>query len=408
MSVIKRMKPVFAKLDGGLFSAAQKADVGDVARKMEEQGVAMMSWADPFKPDPSTPPEVIEEAVKVIQSGTSSHYFMPIGSDELRKLIAQRIERKCGLKLDPGRNLIINPGSDNGLLFAMFPWIEPGDEVLIHDPSYPNNTLNVKILGGIPVAVSTYAEDGWHLRIEEYEKRVTTKTKMVVLTNPNNPTGTSFTREELQALADLCIRHDLICIVDQAFEDTVYPEYEMVNMAQIQGMWERTITVCSVSKGMGLSGFRVGWTYCDDVIMDKYFASAVSIQGAASTMAQLAVMPAFRDDSFIEEYRRKYAVRRQYAYDLFNSVPGVSMDMPEAGFYAWINISRLGSSQEIVQYLIEEAKINCNAGNFFGAQGEGWLRLIYACFWEDQDAFAAMDRMAEALRRLAEKKEITG
>lgn len=403
-NILKRMKPAFAKLDGGLFSTAEKADVGDVAKRMEEMGVAMMSWADPFKPDPSTPEAVLDAAVQAIQEGTASHYIMPIGSTELKELIAERIKKKCGLQLDPNRNLIINPGSDNGLLFAIFPWICPGDEVLIHDPSYPNNFQDVELLGGVPVAVPTFEEDGWHIRIEEYEKRVTEKTKMLLLTNPNNPTGVCYTRAELEQLAELCIRHNLICVVDQAFEDNVFEENEMINMAQIPGMWERTVTVCSVSKGMGLSGFRVGWTYADDVIMDKMHASAVSIQGAASTMAQKAVIPAFQDDSFMDTYLKKYDNRRKYGYKLFNSIPGVSMQMPEAGFYFWINVSALGSSSEIVAYLVREARVNCNDGKFYGVQGNGYLRVIYAVFAEDEDCYAALDRMAEALRKLAHEK----
>ncbi len=405
MSNIKdKMRPAFRKLDGGLFSTAEKADVGDVAKRMEEMGVAMMSWADPFKPDPSTPQPVLDAAVEAIRSGTTSHYFMPIGDPGLKKLIAARIERKSGLKLDPDRNIIINPGSDNGLLFAIFPWIEPGDEVLIHDPSYPNNFQDIELLGGVPVAVPTYPEDGWHLRISEYEKRVTGRTKMVLMTNPNNPTGVSFTREELTELAAFIVKHDLVCVVDQAFEDTVFPEHEMVNMAQLPGMWERTVTVCSVSKGMGLSGFRVGWTYADDVIMDKYFGSAVSIQGAASTMAQMAVIPAFKDDSFISEYVKKYDIRRKYACELFNACPGVKVQMPEAGFYVWIDVRELGDSSDIVKYLIEAARVNCNDGKFYGSCGSGYLRLIYACFWEDRDCFAALDRMADAFHKLAEQK----
>lgn len=404
--ILKRMKPAFAKLDGGLFSTAEKADVGDVAKRMEEMGVAMMSWADPFKPDPSTPEPVLEAAVNAIKEGTSSHYIMPIGSPELKKLIAERIEKKSGLNLDPERNLIINPGSDNGLLFAIFPWICPGDEVLIHDPSYPNNFQDVEILGGVPVSVPTYEEDGWHIHIEEYKKRVTDKTKMIILTNPNNPTGVCFTRKELEELAELCIENDLICVVDQAFEDTVFEESEMINMAQIPGMWERTVTVCSVSKGMGLSGFRVGWTYANDIIMDKMHASAVSIQGAASTMAQKAVVPAFKDDSFMQEYLKKYENRRKYGYELFNSIPGVSVLLPEAGFYFWINVKGLGDSSEIVNYLVKEALVNCNDGKFYGAQGNGYLRVIFAVFAEDEDCFAAFDRMAKAFRKRAEERGI--
>ena len=405
MSDIKsKMRKTFAKLDGGLFSTAQKADVGDVAARMEAAGVAMMSWADPFMPDPAIPQSVMDAAIEALKTGFPAHYTMPIGSPDLKKLIADRIERKYGFRLDPSRNIIINPGSDNGLLFAMMPWINPGDEVMVHDPSYASNFLNPELLGGVTVKVPTFPEDGYHIRIEEYEKRVTDKTKMVLLTNPNNPTGVSYTREELEQLAAFCVKHDLICVCDQAFEDTVFPENEMVCISQLEGMWERTVTVCSVSKGMALSGFRVGWTYASDVIMDAYFACAVNIQGATSTLAQLAVMPAFRDDSFIREYMVKYDNRRKYAYKLFNSIPGISLRMPEAGFFVWIDVSQLGDSSEITQLLVEEARVSVNDGKFYGDMGNGHLRMIDGCFWEDADSYAAMDRMAETFRKLAHKK----
>jgi len=405
MSDIKsKMRKTFAKLDGGLFSTAQKADVGDVAARMEAAGVAMMSWADPFMPDPAIPQSVMDAAIEALKTGFPAHYTMPIGSPDLKKLIADRIERKYGFRLDPSRNIIINPGSDNGLLFAMMPWINPGDEVMVHDPSYASNFLNPELLGGVTVKVPTFPEDGYHIRIEEYEKRVTDKTKMVLLTNPNNPTGVSYTREELEQLAAFCVKHDLICVCDQAFEDTVFPENEMVCISQLEGMWERTVTVCSVSKGMALSGFRVGWTYASDVIMDVYFACAVNIQGATSTLAQLAVMPAFRDDSFIREYMVKYDNRRKYACKLFNSIPGISLRMPEAGFFVWIDVSQLGDSSEITQLLVEEARVSVNDGKFYGDMGNGHLRMIDGCFWEDADSYAAMDRMAETFRKLAHKK----
>ena len=402
-----KMRPAFAKLDGGLFTTAQKADVGDVAERMKAAGVALMSWADPFMPDPSIPQPVLDAAIKELQNGFPSHYTMPIGSPELKKLIAARIERKYGFKLEPDRNIIINPGSDNGLIFAMMPWINPGDEVMVHDPSYPSNFLNPELLGGVTVRVPTYPEDGYHLRVEEYEKRVTPKTKMVLLTNPNNPTGTVYTRGELEELAAFCVRHDLICVCDQAFEDTAFPGHEMVCISRLPGMWERTVTVCSVSKGMGLSGFRVGWTYANDVIMDTYFGAAVNIQGATSTLAQLAVMPAFRDDSFIGEYMKKYDARRRYAYKLFNDIPGVSMALPEAGFFVWIDVSALGDSSEITAYLAEEALVSLNDGKFYGDMGNGHLRLIAGCFWHDKESIADLDRMAAAFRKLAERKGLS-
>ena len=165
------MRPAFAQLDGGLFSVTEKADVGDVQERMQQMGVAMMSWADPFMPDPSLPESVKKAAIKAIESGAPAHYIMPIGSPDLKVLIAKRTKEKFGIELDPQRNIIINPGSDVGLMFAMAPWINPGDEVMVHDPSYGSNFLNAELLGGVTVRVPSYEEDDWHLRIEEYEKR---------------------------------------------------------------------------------------------------------------------------------------------------------------------------------------------------------------------------------------------
>ena len=407
MSIKSKMRPFYQTVEGGLFSAVTKADVGDVAAEMQRQGVALMSWADPFMPDPSIPEPVLKKAIEVLEGGFPSHYIMPIGSMDLKKALAKRIERLHGIKLDPYRNLIINPGSDVGLMFAMTPFINPGDEVMVHDPSYASNFMNAELLGGVTVRVPTYEEDGYHLRIEEFEKRVTPRTKMVLLTNPNNPTGACYTREELTQLAEFIIKHDLVCVCDQAFEDTVFPEHEMVCIASLPGMWERTVTVCSCSKGMGLSGFRVGWIYADDVIMDVYHGVAVNLQGASNTLSQMAILPAVEDDSFIATYMEKYDRRRKYAYDLFNSCPGVSMQMPEAGFFVWINVSKLGDSTEITSYLAKEAKVSLNDGKFYGDQGKGHLRLIDGCYWNDEDSFAAMDRMAAAFRKLAAEKGIT-
>jgi aspartate/methionine/tyrosine aminotransferase len=174
-------------------------------------------------------------------------------------------------------------------------------------------------------------------------------------------------------------------------------------MATLPGMWERTVSVFSMSKGMGLSGFRVGYLVADDVIMDVLFGGAVNVIGATNTMAQIAAIAAFEDYSFIEEYNRKHDQRRKFAYELFNSIPGVSMLMPESGFYSWINISRLGDSTEISQYLIREARVACNDGKAYGNQGAGHLRLIHGCYWDEERAYKALKRVKAALFKRAKE-----
>lgn len=394
----QKMKKEFQAFEGGLFSDVEKADVGDSYQKLGEQGVALMGWADPFTPDFSLPKHVMDKTVEAIQTPLAAHYTAPVGNAELKVLIAKKCKECNRLDVDPRRNIIVTPGSDSALFFAMFPFIEKGDEIMIPSPSYPNNFTNVKMMQGTIVDIPLYAEDGYQLRIEEFEKRVTSKTKMIVLTHPNNPTTTVYNRESLEALCEFIIKHDLLLVCDQAFEDFTF-EHEMISPASLPGMFERTITVCSVSKGMGLSGYRVGYIIADDKIMDVMYGCAVSVIGATNTIAQVAVMEAFKDPSFMKTFEKAYDIRRKKTYEILNDVPGVSMLMPESGFMCWVDVSKLGNSSDICAYLIKEAKVALNDGINYGPGGEGHLRIVLGVYEDNQKVIDAMKRMAEALKR---------
>lgn len=406
MDIREKMRESFRSLQGGLFEKVTKADVGSGASELQKQGVALMGWADPFYPDPSVPKRLVDKAVEYLKDGFVSHYTMPIGSDELKVWIAKKLEKENGMKVDPQRNIIITPGSDSGLLYAMMPFVDDGDEVLVPDPSYPSNFLNPVLLGGKTVSVPLDADNGYRIDIKAFEEAVTSKTKMVLLTNPNNPTTTVFERKDLEALAEFCVRHDLICVADQAFESTIFDGREMVSIATLPGMYERTITVFSISKGMGLSGFRVGYLVACDRIMDVLYGGAVNVLGATNTLSQLVAIEAFKDPSFIQEYNEKHDIRRKYAYEVFSKVPGVKINMPESGFMCWLDVSRLGDSSDIYSYLIKEAKVICNDGKPYGKQGAGHLRLIIGCYWDDEKAFEAIDRIGIALTKIANEKGI--
>lgn len=406
MDIKDKMNLAFAALQGGLFTAVTKADVGSAYNDLQKQGVSMMGWADPFYPDPSIPQHLLDAAVNRLKDGFPSHYTMPIGNQDLKNEIAKKLRQENGLDVNPERNIIITPGSDSGLLYAMMPFISPGDEVLVPDPSYPSNFLNAQLLGGVTVPVPLDEKNGYRIDISVFEERVTERTKMVLLTNPNNPTTTVFLREDLERLAAFILKHNLVCVVDQAFESTIFDGRKMVTFAALPGMWERTVTVFSISKGMGLSGFRVGYLVADDYIMDVLFGGAVNVLGATNTLSQFVAIEAFRNNSFVNDYNAKHDFRRKYAYQAFSTVPGVSMQIPESGFMAWIDVSRLGDSSEIVSYLIREAKVACNDGKAYGEQGKGHLRLIIGCYWDDEKAISAIDRMCDALRKLAHEKGI--
>lgn len=395
----------FNGLEGGLFSTVTKADVGDGAGRLMEQGYDLLGWADPFFPDPSLPASVRDAMVDALTAGTPAHYTMPIGSLELRRVLADKCGRVNGLTVDPSRNILITPGSDSGLLFAMMPFLQEGDEVLVPDPSYPSNFLNCRLCGATAVPVPLLAENGYQPDPEEFRKRLTPRTKMVLLTHPNNPTGTVFRRENLEALCRLIVEHDLILVCDQAFEDHVFDGIEMVTPAALPGMWERTVTTFSLSKGLGLSGLRVGYLVADDRFMDVYYGAAVNVLGATNTAAQIGALAALRDESILPAYHSILDRRRRMAYACFSAVPGVKMLLPESGILSWLDVSALGTDTEVAAYLLKHAHVSVNEGHNYGAQGAGHLRIVHACCREDDKAAAVFARIAEALVRMGREQK---
>lgn len=401
----EKMIPAFRKAEGGLFTAVEKADVGSAYQEMEKQGVALMGWADPFMPDASMPKHVEQALIDAIRHPSAPHYTAPIGSSQLKAKIAEKLKTKNHLLVDPERNILITPGSDSGLYFAILPFIEDGDEVLIPSPSYPNNTLNIEIMGGRVVPVPLRPETGYQLEAELLEQTVSEKTKMIVLTHPNNPTTTVYNRQSLEILRDFVIRHDLILVCDQAFEDFCY-ENEMITPAAMDGLFERTVTVFSFSKGMGLSGLRVGYLVCGDEIMDSLYANAVSVLGATNTACQKALIAALEDPSFMQEFERAFNVRRQAAEKILNSIPNVHADLPQSGFLCWVDVSRLGDSSQIVQYLVKHAQVAVNDGKNYGPGGEGHLRIVLGVYRDDAKVIAALERIKAALIQWQEENHV--
>ena len=406
MDIKKKINKRFRDLQGGLFSQVTRASVGEGVGNLIKQGVDNMAWADPFFPDPSIPESVKKVMIEAIEGGFPAHYSMPIGLFELREVLAEKVTEKTGINIDPSRNIIVTPGSDSGLLYSMMPFISDGDEVMVIDPSYPNNFLNPKLLGGETVPVPIYEEDGYQIRIEEFEKRLTDKSKMVLITHPNNPTTTVFRRGSIEKLCKFIIDNDLILVSDQAFEDHIFDDIEFVCPCTLPGMWERTLTVCSISKGIGLSGFRIGYIYADDRIMDILYGGAVNVLGAAATVTSIGAIAALKDDDYLNDIYERFKRRRRIAYDILSTISGVKINISESGFLSWVNVSKLGSSEEIAEYILKEAKILVKEGSRYGEQGKGYIRIVTGCFKDDKDAINALNRIRNALMKLAKAKGI--
>lgn len=390
MTALSRLNPYFRD--------ARPVDYGNIIGLMD-QGYVMMGWADPFFPDPCLPDYVID-AAKTSLDGAGSHYTAPIGSLELRKAIAAKLRRFNHLDVDPATEIVITPGSDMGLWHAMQVVIAPGDEVLNPEPSYPSNYKNVGLMGGHNVLVPLDRDRGFALDLDAMEARVTPRTKAIVLTQPNNPTTTVHDRAALEGLSRFAIAHDLIVVADHAFEETVADGRELVTIASLPGMWERTISVFSTSKGMAMSGFRVGYNVASAGIMRVLHASAVNVLGATNTSAQAAALAAFGDSEFVAGFQQIYARRRRFICDRLNDVPGVHCPMPQSGFMVFPDVSALGSSRGVWQHLLDDSRIIVSPGDGFGPSGEGHLRIMLSALRDEAAFEEVVHRLCASLERL--------
>lgn len=400
-----KMKKEFLNFEGGLFSEVEKADVGDSYTKMAEAGVALMGWADPFMPDFSIPSHIMDKTIEAIKSPISSHYTAPTGNMELRAVICSRFLEKYGVEIIPERNVIITPGSDSALFFAMFPFLQKDDEVIIPCPSYPNNMQNIKMMQATPVVYKLESNNDYQIEMESLEALVTDKTKMIVLTHPNNPTTTVYSKESLEAIRTIVLKYNLVLVCDQAFDDFTF-ENEYIAPMSLPDMFEHTITVCSISKGMGLSGYRVGYIVASDKIMDVMYGCAVSVVGATNTVSQIAAVEAFKHPEFMELFEKSYDYRRHQAYKILNNIPGVQLKLPESGFLAWVDVSELGDSSTICKRLVDEAKVAVNDGVNYGPGGEGHIRIVLGVYRDNEVVVEALERMAQVLNKIALEKGI--
>ena len=368
---------------------------------LAREDLDFFTFADPYYPDSCVPEHIKQGVIRSLDSN-AAHYTLPVGSDALRRKVAERVEKVNGRKVDHNKNIIITSGSDINYNYAMRLFLTPGEknEVLVPNPSYGHNFVSPRLMGGVTVPVPTYEEDDFDLRIEEFEKRLTPKTRIVSITNPNNPTGTVYKKETLLKLADFIIKNDLVLFIDQCFEDTVFDGHEMFNIINVPGMWERTILSSSFSKGMGLCGFRLGYMVAHEDIMNALQAAAVQFIGAPSTMIQSAGLAALSDTRVMEEMRLDFQHRADVACKLFGDIPGVKCFRPEAGFYIWLDIGELGTSKEVCDYLLEKAHVvvTSSDGDMWGpGTGKYGIRIIYGSKKDPEKCFAVLRRIREAL-----------
>lgn len=329
------------------------------------------------EPDFATPWRIREAAIHSIERG-HTHYTSNYGLPELRRAIAGDMARRYGVAYDPASEVLVTVGVSEGLDLAMRAILDPGDEVIVPEPSYVSYVPCVVLAGGTPVPVATTEEDCFRLRAGDVEARTTAKTKAMVLSYPNNPTGAVMDREGLEAIGEVAKRHDLLVISDEVYDRLVYGHTHTC-FASLPGMRERTIHLGGFSKAYAMTGWRVGYAAAPRPITEAMMKIHQYTMLCASTPGQMAALEALGvDDGVAESMVQEYDHRRRLLVKGLNEI-GLPCFEPQGAFYAFPSIKPTGlTSDAFAEALLMKERVAVVPGSAFGRAGEGYVRCCYA------------------------------
>ncbi len=328
------------------------------------------------QPAHDTPEHIKAATVAAITAG-HVHYSDLQGIAPLRAALAQKLRTFNGIDA-AATDVLVTNGLTHGSFAAFFAILDPGDEVILLDPHYPQHAGKIELAGARAVSVPLDIENGFSLRAEWLEAKIGARTKAIVLVNPSNPTGRVYRRHELEALADIAIRHDLIVIADEVYEYNVY-EGRHISIASLSGMAERTISLYAFTKSYAMDGWRLGYATAAPDILDAMMKVTANDVTHVNTFAQYGALAAIAGDpavlrGMVEDERAK----RDFLVAALNRMPSVACSLPEGSIYAFADIRATGlDSQTLADRLLAEVQVVVESGAFYGAQGEGFLRICF-------------------------------
>mgnify|MGYP001129999053 CR=1 FL=1 len=351
------------------------------------------------EPDFDTPWRIREEGIYTLEQG-KTFYTSNAGLKDLKIEISKYLERKIHVEYDPDHEIMVTVGGSEGIDVALRAMLDQGDEVLIPQPSYVSYVPCTILADGNPVVIPLQQKNEFKLTAEELEAAITPKTKMLVMPFPNNPTGSIMTKEDLEPIAEVVKRHDLYVLSDEIYSELTY-KTEHVSISSLPGMKERTLVINGFSKGFAMTGWRLGYLCAPVGIIQACVRVHQYTVTCASSFVQEAAITALTDCADdVEAMRKEYQRRKDYVVKALNEIDGISCNNPHGAFYIFVNIKSLGmTSMEVAEYLLDNAKIALVPGSAFGSEGEGYLRISYACSYEDlQEACARIKKAVEELK----------
>lgn len=353
------------------------------------------------EPDFDTPWHIRDEGIYSLEKGRT-FYTSNTGLKELRMEIANYLSRRFGVSYDSDREMLVTVGGSEAIDIAMRAMLDPGDEVLIPQPSYVSYEPCAVLAGGVPVIIELQAKNEFRLTAEELEAAVTPKTKLLVLPFPNNPTGSIMERKDLEAIAEVVQKYDLFVLSDEIYAELTYLDRH-VSIASLPGMWERTVLISGFSKSHAMTGWRIGYACGPEVIIRQMLKIHQFAIMCAPTTSQYAAVEAMKNgDEDVEMMREEYNGRRRYLMKRFADM-GLDCFEPFGAFYTFPCIKEFGmTSDEFATKLLNAKKVAVVPGTAFGDCGEGFLRISYA--YSLDDLKRALDRIEEFITELRAKK----
>ena len=342
------------------------------------------------EPDFDTPWHIRDEGIYSLEKGRT-FYTSNAGLKELKVEISKYLNRRFGLQYDYNKEILVTVGGSEAIDIAMRAMLDPGDEVLIPQPSYVSYLPCCVLANGTPVTIELKAENEFRLTAEELEAAITPKTKMLVMPFPNNPTGSIMTKEDLEPIAEVVKRHDLYVLSDEIYSELTY-KTEHVSISSLPGMKERTLVINGFSKGFAMTGWRLGYACGPDYIIKQMIKLHQYAIMCAPTNSQFAAVEALKNcDMEVEKMVTAYDQRRRYLVHELREM-GIDCFEPFGAFYIFPSIKKFGmTSEEFANRLLEDQKLAVVPGTAFGESGEGFVRISYAY---------SLDSLKEGLRRI--------
>lgn len=345
------------------------------------------------EPDFDTPAQVVDEAVRSLRQG-ETRYTPNAGLFELRQAISENLLAYDHVAYDPASEISVTSGGMEALVLALMTVIEPGDEVILPDPSYTNYRDQIQICKGVPVYVPVLEEEGFQLNPAALRRAITDRTRVVMINTPANPTGGVASRRLLEEIAGIAIERDLCVLFDEVYKYLYYSDRPFCSIASLPGMRERTLVVDSCSKTFAMTGWRVGWVAGPSEIVGCIPKLQENLCSCVPAFVQRGAVCALKTGAQdVQRMNAAYRARRDFIVEAINAIPGLSARTPEGAFYLFVNIRQTGlTSEAFAMRLLEEAHVALSPGSAFGPSGEGYVRISYA---------SSIDTLRKGVERIA-------